>query len=75
MTTETYYLLPPDGKPQPNPADALFSSIVLHFCAAYLLNLWINQIEDDKWYKENFLAREKTGKRNFLLACREDSPT
>ena len=38
----------PDGKQQPNPADALFSSIVQHFFGAYPR---INQIEDDKWYK------------------------
>lgn len=59
MTTETSdrYAPAPDGKPQPNPADALFNS-------SELLLLRIPHIEDDKW------SKEKQRKKGFLKACR-----
>lgn len=49
----------PDGKQQPNPADALFSSIVLNFFGAYPLNLRINQIEDDKFSSQRKNRKSK----------------
>lgn len=52
----------PDGKQQPNPADALFSSIVLNFFGAYSLNLRI------KLKMTSFLAREKT-KQEIEISC------
>lgn len=49
----------PDGKQQPNPADALFSSTVLNFFGAYPLNLRINQIEDDKFSSQRKNRKSK----------------